>query len=681
MAVGIDTQELTAGADDAADHVESSFSGIKAAAAGIAVGGLFAMGLTNAMDATAANDKLARQLGLTDEEAKRAGDVAGDVFSAGFGESISDVNDALGSVASSMGDLSELTNDELQSMTKSALMLADTFEIDVADASTAAGQLISNGLVKDGTEAFDVLTAAAQTLPKSMVEDIPAVINEYGKHFARLGLDAQTSFGLMSQYVKAGGRDIDQAADVLHEFARITSEETDRAAAGFKALGLDSGDMLAAINKGGPGAEKALTQTLDALRGVKDPAKQAQLAIELFGDMAGEGANALWAMDPATAAASSGLDNVKGAAKDATDAMEDSPAQMWDSAMRTLATTIGDALTPVLLAVMGFLKENPALISAITPVVLAVAAALAIWAAVQWVLNSALLANPMTWIILGIVALVAAIVVIATKTTWFQDLWSVAMDGVGAAWDWIWDKLQQGFKLLEQLFLNFTGPGLIIHHWDTIMDAIGSATDWVNAKVADGMRAVLSAIDWLGALPGRVGRYFGGMLTSATEKSLALVEYVRGIPDRVETAVGDLGHLLYGAGASIIQGLMDGITGMLGSLQHKLGSVTSMIPDWKGPMTLDMRLLTPSGEAIMGGLMVGIDNEEAALQRQLQGITTSIPGNVSAGVAQAAGGSGGRTELVISSAGGAVNDAILELVRNAIEVRGGDPVAVLTPNA
>lgn len=45
-------------------------------------------------------------------------------------------------------------------------------------------------------------------------------------------------------------------------------------------------------------------------------------------------------------------------------------------------------------------------------------------------LNFAFLTSPLTWIIVGIIALIAVIVLIATKTDWFQRIWK-------AAWGWI----------------------------------------------------------------------------------------------------------------------------------------------------------------------------------------------------------------------------------------------------
>lgn len=62
----------------------------------------------------------------------------------------------------------------------------------------------------------------------------------------------------------------------------------------------------------------------------------------------------------------------------------------------------------------------------------AAAVASGIWSAAQWALNVALSANPIGLIVLGIAALIAIVVLIATKTTWFQDIWRVAWGGIKA---------------------------------------------------------------------------------------------------------------------------------------------------------------------------------------------------------------------------------------------------------
>jgi TP901 family phage tail tape measure protein len=79
-----------------------------------------------------------------------------------------------------------------------------------------------------------------------------------------------------------------------------------------------------------------------------------------------------------------------------------------------------------------------------------VKAATAAWTAVQWALNAALFANPIGLIILAVLALIAVIVLIATKTTWFQTLWRVVWGAIktaaGAVADWFMNSVVPLFK-------------------------------------------------------------------------------------------------------------------------------------------------------------------------------------------------------------------------------------------
>ncbi|GHI91270.1 phage tail tape measure protein [Streptomyces olivaceus] len=516
VSVGINTDDLTAGADGAADDVESSLGGIQTAAAGAAVGGMFVAGLTAAMDLQNVETRLQNQLGLTEDEAARAGDAAGRVYAAGWGESMEEVGDALGTVSKAMGGVGDLSDAEMDDLTKKALMLGETFELDVGESANAAGKMIQLGMAKDGKEAFDILTAAAQELPAMMRDDIPKVIEEYGKHFERMGIDGKTAFGMLSQYVQAGGRDIDQAADVIHEFARITSEETDRAKDAFKALGLDSGQMLTAIGKGGDDAEAALGKTLEALRGVKDPAKQAALGIELFGDMAGEGNDALWAMDPATAAAAGGMDNVAGAADRATESAEASKS--LEAIWRTMSVTLGELLQPALEFLAGFMQENPGLVKILAIALLALGVAIGLAVVAQWAWNTALWAFPGTWIIAGILALIAIVILCIAY-------WDEISAAAGRAWDWIARKTGEGADWVERTIDEKLA--LVRSIWNACWGAVEDMT-------ADAINYVLGAVDWLGSIPGKAAYYFG-----------KLIGYFAGLP-------GQIGRIASGMWDSIV---------------------------------------------------------------------------------------------------------------------------------
>lgn len=66
-----------------------------------------------------------------------------------------------------------------------------------------------------------------------------------------------------------------------------------------------------------------------------------------------------------------------------------------------------------------------------------------IWNGAQKLFNLTLLTSPITWIVLGIVALIAVIVLIATKTTWFQTLWKKSWSGIKAVASDVWDFLKK----------------------------------------------------------------------------------------------------------------------------------------------------------------------------------------------------------------------------------------------
>jgi hypothetical protein len=80
-------------------------------------------------------------------------------------------------------------------------------------------------------------------------------------------------------------------------------------------------------------------------------------------------------------------------------------------------------------------------------------------AAAQWLMNTALLASPITWIVIGIVALIAVIVLIAKKTDWFSKAW-------GASWKWIKSAASSTWEYLKRI------PGWIGSAFSKVADFI-----------------------------------------------------------------------------------------------------------------------------------------------------------------------------------------------------------------
>ncbi|MCX5119210.1 hypothetical protein OG992_18655 [Micromonospora sp. NBC_00362] len=183
------------------------------------------------------------------------------------------------------------------------------------------------------------------------------------------------------------------------------------------------------------------------------------------------------------------------------------------------------------------------------------------------------------------------------------------------------------------------------------------------------------------ALIGSAIRLFTGLwdkLTGGARKALSSVASTfGGLRGRITSAVGNLGGLLYGAGRSIIQGLINGIRSMFAYLQSTLNWVTSVIPSWKGPPSRDRKLLEPAGSSIMGGLIRGIRGELPALRSELGGVTALVAGTPLA--AAAAGGYGLSTPapapapLVAQWVGGD-GDPIIRAIREHTRIYyGGSP--------
>ncbi|MEU5668946.1 hypothetical protein ABZ749_00985 [Micromonospora sp. NPDC047753] len=183
------------------------------------------------------------------------------------------------------------------------------------------------------------------------------------------------------------------------------------------------------------------------------------------------------------------------------------------------------------------------------------------------------------------------------------------------------------------------------------------------------------------AFIGSAIRLFTGLwdkLTGGVRNALSSVASTfSGLRGRITSAIGNLGSLLFNAGRSIINGLINGIRSAFGALESTLNWVTSRIPDWKGPPARDRKLLEPAGTAIMGGLIRGIRGELPALRSELGGVTALVAGTPLA--AASAGGYGLSTSapapapLVARWIGGD-GDPIMQAIREHTRIYyGGDP--------
>jgi len=231
--------------------------------------------------------------------------------------------------------------------------------------------------------------------------------------------------------------------------------------------------------------------------------------------------------------------------------------------------------------------------------------------AATWGLNFAWLASPITWIILGIVALIAVIVLIATKTTWFQTIW-----------DHVW-------SFLKMIGSWFGGPfaDFFVRAWHNITESASDAWHWIVDKFM-----------WLVTLPMRIGA--------------GIAKAARGMWD------------------GMVHGLKSALNWIISLINTATGKLNSFvidninrIPGVSIPHIPDIPYLAKGGDITRAGVaIVGENGPEPVLLPQ--GAQVRPNGSPI----------GGPTQVIlrIDSAGAKLDDFIVHIIRKAVRARGGN---------
>ena len=300
-----------------------------------------------AMRAEAGADKLAGRLGLTERAAAKSARVAKTIFGEAWGESLDDVNLTIEALGTNLVDIEKVSRRELTKMTRSAQILADTWDVEVGEAARAAGQLVRTGLAKDYQQAFDLIVRGFQE-GGNRADDLLDTINEYSTQFRKLGISGPYAMSLISAAMKAGARDSDIAADAIKEFSIRAIDGSEATAQGFKLAGLNADTMSDRIAKGGKTAERAFRQTLRAIMSIEDPVKRDAAGVALLGTQWEDlGPQVVEAM----AKAKPGVDGLRGATERLGDTVGTNVAASFEALRRKAGgwfAKIGEAGLPLL---------------------------------------------------------------------------------------------------------------------------------------------------------------------------------------------------------------------------------------------------------------------------------------------------------------------------------------------
>ena len=176
--------------------------------------------------------------------------------------------------------------------------------------------------------------------------------------------------------------------------------------------------------------------------------------------------------------------------------------------------------------------------------------------------------------------------------------WSQAWNGIKQIGTGVWNYIKSAFSNFGQLIV-----GIARAAWNLLGSVISSGWNAIKSGASAAWNGITSTI--------------------SSGVSLA-VNFVRNLPNSIKSIFSNAGSWLISAGKNVINGFINGIKNMFGSVKSTLSSLTSKLTSWKGPEPVDKVLLTPAGEMIMQGLINGLESQYGAVKSSLQGLTEDL---------------------------------------------------------
>ena len=407
------------------------------------------------VDSTEAGEKIGTDLGkgITNKQAAIAGAVGGLMLSVG------------NAAATAVGDL-----------------FADA--IDMSDATDKFAKTLDfAGL---DTSAIDAAMTASRDYADSTVYDLSTIQNTTAQ-LAANGIDNYTELteaaGNLNAIAGGNASTFDSVAGMLSQTA------------GAGKLTTENWNQLADAIPGASGRLQSALEEAGAYTGnFRDAMEKGEITADEFND-----AIVAIGTEPVAVAAATSVETMEGATGNLAAAITGQLADAFD--------VIKPVLTGFTTIVADFIANSDIFVPVIAGLAAVLLAALApaIWAAVTatWAFTTALLANPMTWIVLGIGLLVAAFVALAmnwdTVVAWITEVWggfigwiTGVIDGFVGWWNDIWATVGTIFSDVWGGFV-----GIVKDIWNGVLgwieDGVNGAIDLING-LTGGARDILGVI-------------------------------------------------------------------------------------------------------------------------------------------------------------------------------------------
>lgn len=280
------------------------------------------------------------------------------------------------------------------------------------------------------------------------------------------------------------------------------------------------------------------------------------------------------------------------------------------------ASNIGQTITDIGLKIEGvakFIAANLAPIAVFIGTVLT--AAFATWAV-------AVIAA--TWPILAIAAAITGLFLLYKRfqpqvqqlTEKFREFWQL----LAPMREFIAGQLKAAFNDLINAYKRMYAA--LAPHIPLILKVAGVIAGVLIVGLLAVIVVIARVVGWIATLISKFWQFSSAVASAVGRASSAIF----GLQKRIVSVFAGAGSWLVNAGSQIIQGLINGIMSKFREVQATLSSLTDKLPDWKGPMSTDKKILVESGQAVIQGFNEGLVSQFSTVQKTLGGLTNSIGG-------------------------------------------------------
>ena len=604
---------------------------------------------TNALEAYSDTEnavtKVNAYFGETGQAAEQSASVIKAVYSAGVGESMDAVANAVLMVKQNLGDLSET---DLTNLTQQAITLEELYGIDMNETLRGVNSLMQQyGLTAQ--EAMDYIVVGTQNgLDKT--NELGDNLSEYAGKFSQAGYSASEYFQLLDNGLKNGAYNLDKVNDAINEVTTRLVDGTIGESIG--SFSTRTQELFTSWQNGGATQKQVIDSIVADIGNCTNQQEALNLAALAFGTMAEDGN--LKFITSLTSVGST-YDSVKGSAQGMFDATT-TPMQQMEANTRKLQQALvplgqklaelANAILPPLVAVIttigGWFERLPgpvqnfviilgallAAFTALTPVIAAISVAMG-------ALNISML--PIIGVIAAVAAAIAGIIAIIQNwgaiTQWFGNLWNTICTGIGSmvetlktwftnlwthlqnVWNGICNVVQTAVMLLGSIIQGavqiITLPFQMI--WENCKGIVTSVWNAIKSVVSSAIQAVSGVIS---SVMGTIQNVMSSIWNAISSKVSSVVNAIKNTVTTVFNAIKSVASSVWNGIKSVISTVVDGIKSKVSTVFNAVKSTVSSV--FNG--------IKSTATTVWNGIKTAITKPIEAAKNTIKGIVDKISG-------------------------------------------------------